>query len=88
MSAERFTIKSQFSGCSGLARLDVPEGLERVEGSAFAFCTALERAMLPQSLTHLMEDVFRGCAKIERLVLPGGGVRMGDKRFLSWHAAR
>ena len=63
----------------------LPDGLERIEGSAFAECAALEHITIPESVTELGSWAFCGCAALQGAALPAGLRRLEARTF--WRCA-
>ena len=65
-----------------LTRVNLPEGLERIDDNAFFSCNALERADLPSSLRSIGNRAFF-CTSITRFRIPKGLEHLGDAAIVS-----
>ena len=54
-----------------LTELDLPEGLEAVEGYAFAGCKSLTRVSMPSKEGLIQDGVFVNCPRLARIDLIG-----------------
>ena len=59
-------------GCTGLTSINLPEGLEKINGSAFGYCASLESIVLPDSVTSMGAWLFDGCEKLTSVNYPLG----------------
>jgi len=57
-----------FAGCHNLERVELLEGLLRVERDAFRGCTSLREIVIPASVQLIGPYVFAGCRSLERVV--------------------
>ena len=62
---------STFAGCTGLEKVNLPEGITIIGGSAFSGCTALEKTNVPDSVTILANYSFSGCTSLKRISMKG-----------------
>lgn len=53
-----------FANCTGLKKLDIPEGIMAVGEKAFSGCTALEEISFPATLKRLDWHVLRNCENL------------------------
>lgn len=58
------TIEQSFNGCSGLKKLVIEEGAERMP-YAFQYCTSLQEVVIPSTVTNLTVT-FKGCRALEK----------------------
>lgn len=61
-----------FSGCIGLEKATVGEGVEQIARSAFCDCSNLKSISLPSTLQSIGDSCFRNCASLENVELPEG----------------
>lgn len=50
--------REPFSGCSELATVTIPAGVERIEKLTFKGCSSLSNVIIPDSVTYLGESTF------------------------------
>mmetsp|Transcript_48299 Transcript_48299/g.53800 ORF Transcript_48299/g.53800 Transcript_48299/m.53800 type:complete len:321 (-) Transcript_48299:520-1482(-) len=61
--------REAFSGCSNLQRMELPEGLLRLERDAFFGCTSLRGIIvIPASIQYMGDAVFERCTSLESVV--------------------
>ena len=53
--------ESAFSGCSGLARVTIPNSVKSIDDNAFAYCTGLTSVTIGTSVTEIGYDAFYSC---------------------------
>ena len=53
-----------FSGCTGLTRVTLPEGVRTIGANAFSGCRRLLRADLPSSLAEVGSNAFSNCIEM------------------------
>ncbi|MBR4726342.1 MAG: InlB B-repeat-containing protein [Clostridia bacterium] len=63
--------ENAFSGCTGLARVTVPDGVAQIGAGAFAGCTGLARITLPESVTEIAPQAFDGCSALQTVYYTG-----------------
>ena len=68
---------------SGLAAIDLPEGLESLPDSCFYLCRNLMRVKLPSTLKRIGELCFDACTKLASVEIPDSVVEMGKGAFMS-----
>lgn len=61
--------KGAFSGCNRLDRVNIPEGIKRIEAGTFAGC-AFSEIELPEGLTYIGENAFRNCHYLKHISIP------------------
>jgi len=57
-----------FAGCHNLERVELLEGLLRVERDAFRGCTSLREIVIPASVQYMRDLVFCYCKSLQRVV--------------------
>ena len=67
--------------CSGLADVELHEGLEVIGERAFACCPRLRSVTKPSSVTELDKHAFSWCSNLARVELPEGLKVIGPKAF-------
>ncbi len=56
-----------FSGCTGLANINLPENLIEIGARAFSGCTGITSIAIPDSVTELGYRAFYGCTELESI---------------------
>ncbi len=64
-----------------LQTVQLPEGLETVNGEAFKGCTALETVVFPSTITEINYSAFEGCEKLSDVKLPTSLESLGYHAF-------
>lgn len=65
------SISGQFTNCTNLRKIVLPETLERITGPCFYGCTLLSDCNFPASLKHIDVDAFQATSSLEvDVVLP------------------
>ena len=68
----RILGESQFSGCSSLVEISIPDGVTKIPEYAFSGCRNLRHIEIPDTVSVIGQGVFRSCYAIEQIVLPNG----------------
>lgn len=53
-----------FEGCTGLAKVELPEYLEEIGYEAFKDCVGMTKVVIPASVTYIGSDAFAGCTDL------------------------
>jgi hypothetical protein len=56
-----------FSDCLGLKRVDIPDGVVKIENLAFAGCLNLYTVVIPSSVREISASAFAGCVNLRRI---------------------
>ena len=66
------TIKEgAFSWCEQLETINLPEGLEKIEGwGSFMECISLKEITFPSTLTEIGDEAFYDCYSLDRVYIP------------------
>ena len=59
-SSTRFIAAGAFQGNKIITRVELPEGLKRIDHETFRECKNLQKVVIPISVTSIGEDVFTG----------------------------
>ena len=59
-----------FINCTGLTKVNLPEGLKLIGSAAFSGCINIESINIPSTVTQIGPHAFYGLAKIEQFILP------------------
>lgn len=70
-----------FNGCSSLAHIDFPEGLQTIYGSSFIGCTSLREVVMPNTIISMSASAFDGCTGLEKLVLSENLTQLNNTVF-------
>ena len=60
---DRLQEEPLFAGCTGLRRIEIPEGVTAIGRNAFEQCTSLTEAELGSGLTSIEISVLTGAAR-------------------------
>lgn len=69
-----------FAGTT-MTQLDIPEGVETIEGAAFFDCPKLKQVTLPDTLTRIEGSAFLSCTALESVKLPSGLTTVTETAF-------
>ena len=58
-----------FSACAGLTRIEIPEGVRRIELRAFVGCAGLTNAAIPGSVTQIVGRAHVGCGRLTEIAV-------------------
>lgn len=64
--------RGAFRGCTGLAKVVFPKGVEEVDHVAFASCRRLLGVYFRDGMKRLGENAFKGCFGLKDLCFPAG----------------
>ncbi len=70
-----------FAGCSSLASVSLPDGLESIADSTFSDCASLASVSLPGSLRSIGDRAFEDCESLSSVSLPNGLQSIGAWAF-------
>lgn len=62
-------LGNAFKDCSKITKINIPEGLERINGS-FIGCTSLKSIVIPDSVVFIDNSAFGGCTNLKQVILP------------------
>lgn len=74
-------IGKAFSGCTGLKKISLPEGVENIWDEAFYGCTGLTSVSFPDSLIVISHRAFSNCTSLKEITFPDGIVQIGQWAF-------
>ena len=69
-----------FDGCSNLAKINLPEGLNSIGCNVFFKCTSLKNIQLPSGLEKIGTECFAQ-SSIEQIVFPASVKEVGIGAF-------
>lgn len=70
-----------FSGCSGLARIKIPDSVMSIGNGAFEDCVELTSVNIPNSITSINYSVFFGCKGLVNITIPDSVTIIGEDAF-------
>ena len=70
-----------FEGCTGLKKVILMNGLERLQYAAFRNCTSLESIVIPGSVKEFGYSTFYGCTGLKSVVISDGVEVIGPDTF-------
>ena len=71
-----------FSGCSGAARVGIPDGLQSIGASAFSNCSELTGITLSSAVASVGDHAFASCGKLGNVLIYNPSVTIGEAAFL------
>lgn len=66
---------------SGLKKVKLGYGVERIDDRAFQNCCVLRDLALPDSVTHIGRRAFSGCSRLAKIYLPERLQEIGERCF-------
>lgn len=72
---------SAFYGCSGIKRLELPDGITSLGFGAFQGCSSVERLTLPNNITEIPGQSFYKCPSLDGVTIPGSVKTIGEFAF-------
>lgn len=70
-----------FEGCTKLAKINIPNGVEKIGVSAFYNCYSLNSVVIPQSVSEIENMTFYYCKKLKKVSLPSSITSIGESAF-------
>lgn len=70
-----------FENCTGLAGVELENGLTFITDGWFKGCTALTEISIPESVSRIGERTFMGCVNLLSIWLPDGVKKIGKDSF-------
>ncbi|MDY3770175.1 MAG: leucine-rich repeat domain-containing protein, partial [Lachnospiraceae bacterium] len=70
-----------FYNCSSLTSIEIPKGVESIEGSTFSGCSKLKEIKLPTTLKVIGYYAFRDCGGLISIEIPEGVESIGNGAF-------
>lgn len=74
-------IGACFNNCTGLTKVNLPEGLKLIGNWAFQGCINIESIDIPSTVTQIGSYAFYGLAKIKQFNLPENLIDIGSHAF-------
>ena len=78
--------RQAFRDCTGLKRINIPEGVQIINDSAFKICPELTSVVLPQSLRVMGHEAFMGCLKLKRVTFRSRETEINPAAFFAHNA--
>ncbi len=72
-----------FGVCTGLANIDIPDGVESIGSNAFE-CCGFTSVMIPASIISIGSDAFRSCNDLTSVYFMGNAPEVGKRAFQTW----
>ena len=69
---------SAFKNCRNLKKIEIPEGVKKIDKEAFWCCSKLEELYIPSSVEEIDETAFIGCISLKSI-----NVSVENKKFIS-----
>lgn len=69
-----------FKECTGITKVTLPEGIERLSTGAF-LDSGLTEIVMPSSLKYIASCVFRGCTNLKNIDISTSVTHIGDSAF-------
>lgn len=79
----RYLANSSFYGMSNLTKIELPDSITEIHGSAFGQNLCLKSVSMPSQLTTIEQEVFMSCASLDNIVIHEGLVSIGKMAFWS-----
>lgn len=70
-----------FEGYKLLTKVEMPDGVKRIEWRTFYGCTALSSVNIPNSVTDIGATAFYGCRSLTSVTIPNGVTTIGSSAF-------
>ncbi len=70
-----------FSGCTGLASIEIPNSVTSIGEYAFGGCTGLASVEIPNSMTSIGSSAFYGCTGLTSMEIPNSVTSIGSSAF-------
>lgn len=74
---------NSFSFCHGLEKVQLQEGLTKIEAAAFYECKTLVEITIPKSVKYIGNQAFRFCESLLNINLPDGITSISESTFAS-----
>ena len=75
--------RQAFFYCKKLERIEIPEGVEKIEAEAFSNCDNLKEVKLQLALKEIQNFAFNDCESLERIEIPEN-IEKIEKDAFSW----
>lgn len=68
LSLEIYPSGGQFEGCTRLARITLPDGLDSIAPGMFYHCDSLTEISIPSSVEYVGQMAFRECSNLQTVI--------------------
>ncbi len=72
---------SEFSGCSGLTSIEIPNSVTSISYSAFSGCSGLTSIEIPNSVTTINSYAFSNCSSLTSIEIPNSVTSISYSTF-------
>ncbi|MBR5302835.1 MAG: leucine-rich repeat domain-containing protein [Clostridia bacterium] len=62
-------------------RINLPDGVTKIEGYAFSNCASLTEIVIPEGVTEIAYSAFEGCSALTQVVIPASVVTIAENAF-------
>ena len=77
----KFIPDYAFSGCSGIALVNIPNSVTSIGEAAFYNCSNITSVTIPEGVTSIGSWAFSGCSRISSLTIPNSVITIGKCAF-------
>lgn len=74
--------ENTFQLCDSLVKAEIPDSVERIEGTAFAGCVKLAEVNIPNSVSVIESMTFNECESLTEIIIPDGVQKIETWAFL------
>ena len=74
-------VGNLFVNCTGLEKIEIPEGVTSIDEYAFCRCNNLKEVKISGSVTAIRNNVFRDCVSLEQITIPDNVTSIGEEAF-------
>ena len=74
-------ISSNFSGCTSIASVTIPNSVTSIGFSVFSGCTGLTSITIPDGVTGIGGSAFKGCTGLTSVTIPNSVTSIGGSAF-------
>lgn len=67
--------------CTSLERIEISEGITKIDQEAFMQCNSLNEAILPQSLMFIETNAFKYCSSLSNITIPASVTTLNAGAF-------
>ena len=78
--------RHEFSSCSTLTSVTLPNGVKEIESGAFYNCSSLTSITIPNSVTRIDESAFMSCESLTSITIPNSVTRIASHTFQDCHS--
>ena len=79
--ATRIEMLGNFSDCTVLASIEIPESVRRIGDATFKGCTALTSITIPENVESIDESAFEDCTSLTSIEIPENVFNIGSSAF-------